>query len=96
MKNLVFHSISKKMPKHNQEIWYIRHNKFGSSHEFKYFKVEYSWDKCDEEGNSTGASWGYDEDIPPPPNCKLTCNLGGDVLWCAVDDVWKMLGYKGE
>jgi hypothetical protein len=91
MKTINFHLIGEKMPEHGQEIWYINDDKFYNTHEFMHEKVEYSWEECDEKGKWTGTSICYYDNEETPLNCKLSCGLQDDVLWCSADDVWNML-----
>ena len=84
--NLTFYKFAEKQPKHGEDIWLIDVSQFYGTYEFTYGDVEYGYEELDQDGNSTGTSFSYEEGETAPENCKLYISFNGENM--QPNDLW--------
>lgn len=97
---LTFHTVRDCKPEHDQEIFYVRIDRFYGTSEIRYAKVFYSWQGVSDE--TSGSSIRYspeDEANPPEGFVKTICVEDGSsatalldsCLWVSAADYDEMI-----
>ena len=73
--NLKFNDSTKILPRHGQEVWYIRNRSggFGDYYGFDIAEVEYQWQTED------GQAVCYDPNNPEPPEPDIDIETGEEI-----------------
>ena len=78
---LSFHSLTEKVPQHNEHILYFNTTTDGFDFQqgnLREDTVEYIWDEIDEDGMASGNSACYNEGDLPEDNWKLSVGISNE------------------